>query len=211
MVFWTYENDLFQVGVWKLEETLDELCLLSSRGESLREESIGRFKSIHRQMEWVAVRVLAEQMMGHFPTINYLPTGKPVVWNGHISISHTKGYVALVWSKDNEVGIDIERVSPRIDQLKSRIVSQQEKADTTLDVLLHWCAKETVYKILDEENAHMLQDFIVTPFVRADQGVFFVQEHTTRQQITFKIHYRLFEDFALTYCVHQANHISETK
>ncbi len=69
-------------------------------------------------------RILSEysKVIGNTYTIEYLPSGAPQLLldgkpNGHVSISHTDGVLAMAFGND-KVGIDIERadraVSPKI-------------------------------------------------------------------------------------------------
>ncbi len=44
----------------------------------------------------------------------------------HISISHTLGYVAVILSRDYEVGVDIEYVSDRVNRISSRFLRDDE-------------------------------------------------------------------------------------
>ena len=45
--------------------------------------------------------------------IKYLKNGKPTIENGFISISHSGTWLGIIYSKDNEVGIDLEKINSR--------------------------------------------------------------------------------------------------
>lgn len=44
------------------------------------------------------------------PSVTFLKSGKPVIENGYISLSHSKGKVAVAFSKKINVGVDIELI-----------------------------------------------------------------------------------------------------
>ena len=71
-----------------------------------------RFTAAHRRLEWLAVRVLLYTLSGEEKEIAYHPSGKPYLADdsASISISHTKGYVAVALGlPGREVGVDIEQ------------------------------------------------------------------------------------------------------
>ena len=61
-------------------------------------EGMRRFTAAHRRLEWLAVRVLLYTLSGEEKEIAYHPSGKPYLADdsASLSISHTKGYVAVV-------------------------------------------------------------------------------------------------------------------
>ena len=79
-------------------------------------EGMRRFTAAHRRLEWLAVRVLLYTLSGEEKEIAYHPSGKPYLADdsASISISHTKGYVAVVLGlPGREVGVDIEQYGER--------------------------------------------------------------------------------------------------
>jgi 4'-phosphopantetheinyl transferase len=66
-------------------------------------------------LEWLASRLLIQHLLGCQPSIIYSATGQPSIENHctYLSISHTKGFAAVVTSPVKPTGIDIEYpVSP---------------------------------------------------------------------------------------------------
>ena len=118
-------------GIWNVTESEDELCgLLPETFPYKSEADCLTLKK--RRMEFLAVRALVNVLIPDAPRIVYRPTGKPYFENDvcRLSISHTANYVAVLFSRVAEVGIDIETVSNRVMKLRQRIVSSREKADT---------------------------------------------------------------------------------
>lgn len=90
---------------------------------------------------------LLKCMLGKAVDIQHNEDGKPFIENHHISISHCKGYVAILLSDHHEVGIDIELRSDRVLKIASRFLREDESYDKTDDILEAWCAKEAIYKL----------------------------------------------------------------
>jgi phosphopantetheinyl transferase len=173
-----------------------------------------------RKCEWLTVRTLLKTLSGEEKEIAYLPSGKPFLSDRsyHISVSHTNcrkdaqsrnsspfGYVAMVLNKDRQVAIDIEMISPRVLRIKDRFLSEAETRAIAADaeivhLLLHWSAKESVFKILDADNVDYQSKIQVRPFRPAtgEWGVFEVYETRTEEQNVFPVRYFVAENYVLT-------------
>ena len=140
-----------QLGLWHIEESVDELL---NRYPSLSSE-VSSYRSDARKLEKLAVYSLLFMMTGDTTLrISHNEAGKPSVNGWNISISHTKGYAAVILSKDKNVAIDIEHISPRVCKIADRFVRTDEDASTLESLLLHWSAKETIYKYFSESDLH---------------------------------------------------------
>ena len=124
-IYKTYEKESFRWGIWKADETLEELALLMPHGDVCMQESIQRFSNENRRKEWLAVRVLLSYLSEKEYEIAYCPSGKPYLKDSscRISVSHTNGYVAVALHPLHEVGIDIERYATRVMKVKERLIS----------------------------------------------------------------------------------------
>lgn len=140
-----------QLGLWHIEESVDELL---NRYPSLSSE-VSSYRSDARRLEKLAVYSLLFMMTGDTNLrICHNEAGKPFVNGWNISISHTKGFAAVILSKDKNVAIDIEHISPRVFKIANRFVRSDEDAPTLESLLLHWSAKETIYKYFSESDLH---------------------------------------------------------
>ena len=85
-----------------------------------------RLKAPSRKLEYLAVRVLLKTMLGKEVRIGHEPSGKPFLTGGeyHVSISHTKGYVAVGLHESAQPGIDIEVYGERVRKVESRFITQ---------------------------------------------------------------------------------------
>jgi phosphopantetheinyl transferase len=169
----------------------------------------------HRKREWLSVRVLLKELLREEKEILYLPSGKPYLadHSWHISISHTKcrdkslirGYVAVILNKDEEVAIDIEKISPRIENIRSRFVNEEEeralsKTNELVHLLLHWSAKESLFKRLGVENVDFKTQLHIVPFdpIIGEWSSFSANETRTKKRNIFTVIYFVAEDYVLT-------------
>lgn len=195
-------------GVWKMDESLDELQALFA-GTTLYEQAMQRFKACPRRQEWLSVRLLLHHLLGEHREICYFPSGRPYLSDGtwQIGISHTKGYVAVILGHSS-VGIDIEQYGERVRKIVPRFVREDEEirmyADSDVwSLLLHWSAKETMFKCMDASEVDFRRHLFITPFTPQQAGTFQAKEFKTNRQYSFLIHYRLHPHFVLTWTVMQ--------
>lgn len=197
------ENYNCQWGIWRMEETPEVLLSQLSNVQDLT-DFISTTTSQTRIIERIAVRVLLKTLLGEEKTINYQPNGKPYFEDGsiNISISHTKGYVAVILSQSPLTGIDIEYISDRAKRVRSRFISDMEYIDPqheTLHLLLHWSGKETMYKALSKEEIDLKNNFRIHKFTPQQKGFFEASETFTENNFQFQIRYIVADDYVVTY------------
>lgn len=192
-------------GIWQMSEAYEDLC--ASLPSVMVAEAESRFQAPHRRQEWLSVRALLRELAGEDCEILYRPSGKPYLLDAStfISISHTRGYVAVILGR-KPVGIDIEQYGSRVHKVASRFMRADELAapfegDDTWSLLLHWSAKETMFKCLDTMEVDFQEHLRIFPFTPLHQGVFHAREYKTASRRTFFIHYLLHPDFVLTWQV----------
>lgn len=203
----SHEESLYRWGIWKMDEPIGTLLeLLPQRAYYERE--IERFTAPHRKLEWLSVRTLLFQLLGEHKEVCYEPSGKPYLIDrsSFISISHTKGYVAVILSNDYVVGIDIEQYSQRVHKVAHKYMRLDEpvspyQEDTTWSLLLHWSAKEVMFKCMDTAEIDFRQHFQIESFLPQEQGIFMGREYRSEQQQAFRIHYLIHPDFVMTWHV----------
>ncbi|MCL1934401.1 MAG: 4'-phosphopantetheinyl transferase superfamily protein [Candidatus Azobacteroides sp.] len=162
----------------------------------------------NRKREWLSIRVLLKELSGEEKEILYDSLGKPYLSDNsfHISISHTKGYAALILDKENEVAIDIEKISPKVENIRTRFVNEEEEkslsqSNERIHLLLYWSAKESLFKRLGVENVDFKTHLHICPFepILEEWSDFKAYETRTKYQNCFKINYFVHEDYVLTY------------
>ncbi len=194
------------LGIWKITETANELIeRLPLSPDELR---AGRaFGSASRRKEWLATRVLLQEMCGEYKEICYKENGAPYLADGScpISISHTKGYAAVMLGGHGacQVGIDIEYPSKRILRVKEHFLSPEEQGfidplHEETHLLICWCAKEAVYKLLGMDGVEFKRDLQVQPFPFDSLGNLEVRELFTPGGSLIGVRYIVANDYILT-------------
>lgn len=202
----TYRKDNLVVGVWKVDETVEQLRSMFHRF-SIYEEGFSRFSAEKRKQEWLAVRILLKELCGgEEKEIAYCPSGKPYLKDGSacVSFSHTHGYVAVAIHPSMNVGIDIEQYGTRVRRVASRFIREDEKVsveagDEVYALLLHWSAKETMFKLMEEEAVDFLEHMRIFPFTLQESGQMEAQEFRSPKEQKFLIHYDTHPDYVLTF------------
>ena len=145
-----------KVLVWHLTESEDELqqlCLSSGI------EAPTHPQNAKRRMEKMAeLLLLAPENL----VLEHDSNGKPCLANSHqhISISHSGEFVAIALCTF-PIGIDIEKVSPRITRVRSHFLRPEELINIAESNLiantLAWTAKEALYKAANIHNLTWMQ------------------------------------------------------
>lgn len=207
-LFLQHKEEAFQWAVWKMEESVEELLSIFPQ-KDFYEREIVSFVSSHRQQEWLSARVLLYTLLGEEKEIAYELSGKPYLSDHSyfISISHTKGYVAIILSQKSAVGIDIEYYGQRVHKVASRFIRSDEmpgsyQGDDTWGLLLHWSAKEAIYKCLEEVDADLC-NLRIESFLPTKQGTFQAQEYWSTQQRELSVSYYIHPDFVLTWLLNE--------
>lgn len=201
----TYQQGNLTVGIWKVDETVEQLRSMFHQF-SIYEEGFARFSAEKRKQEWLAVRVLLKEMLGEEKEIAYNSSGKPCLKDGSacISFSHTNGYVAVAIHPSAEVGVDIEQYGTRVQRVASRFIREGEKVsiasgDEIYGLLLHWSAKETMFKLMDDQAVDFIDHLHILPFVLQKEGTFEAREYRSDKKRNFRIHYNTHPDYVLTF------------
>ena len=195
-------NPLF--GVWRIEESVEELLSLLDRPEE-QANFLHKVTAEGRRKERLASRVLLKTLTGTEPQVAYHPSGAPFLTDRpfHVSISHTQGYAAAILGT-SPTGIDIEYRSNRVLRIRSRFMTPEEDlcidpVHTVDHLLLHWCAKETLFKIIGQDEVDFRAHLYVHPFTYAEQGLFQVSEYRTPQTRSYQLAYRVTSDYVMTW------------
>lgn len=193
-------------GVWRMDENSSQLLEMLDL-KSDYQPFLERVSAEKRRQEHLASRVLLKELLDKETRVDYRPTGAPFLPNSplHISISHTKDYVAVILDSQ-PTGIDIEYRSSRVVKIRSRFMNPEEEkfidpAHEVEHLLIHWCAKETLFKIIDQEEVDFQKHLHVIPFTYAPQGVFKVQETRTSACQEFQLAYKVTSEYVMTWAL----------
>jgi phosphopantetheinyl transferase len=150
-------------GIRKI--THDEKELYSYCDLSDVDNMILSHSSLARRLEILNVRALIKEL-GLKIKIHYKER-KPICDEGFISISHSDDLACVIWSRETEYSVDIEKISSRMLRISNRAFSDEELkfAATDLQKLtILWNCKECVYKLANNKGIDFKKQIQVLPF-----------------------------------------------
>lgn len=194
-------SNIGTVYVWKVTETEEELISLRKLSES-EYLHLQLLKNPQKRRHWLAYRVLLGEAIGHDFEINYLKNGKPMLVHPQqfLSVSHSKDFAAIFLSETQPIGIDIEKISDRIQKVFPRFLNETEQKNSNLsdNSLLHfyWGAKESVYKQFHQHRLLFVEQIQIDIARWEDQTAI---AHVKTANFQAKVHliYRLIADYML--------------
>ncbi len=158
------------LSVWRIDEDLEFFKKNTKLYHSESQEA--KNYSGLRLREWYACRYLLHQFLPktNRPPCLKDPFGKPILLGSklHSSLSHSHDMVAVSLSKNNH-GIDIQRLSPKIRNIRHKFISDTEmqamqNPDNIHDIHLYWGAKECLYKAYGKKKLNFIQQLHINAF-----------------------------------------------
>ena len=194
------------ITLWKIDEDADFfLKYLHIKEEDLANVS----NATHpvKQLEWLAsrtcVKYSVEALHHSYSGIAKDQHNNPYFIDnqGFVSLSHTNEYAVAVVSFEEEVGIDIEKISDKLSRVAHKFLSPPERlhaGDDLFKMCVYWCAKESLYKWYGKKNLSFKENIYIEIFEEKPstlQGEIFVDGvlKTEHQLAVFYV-----EDFVIT-------------
>ena len=167
-----YEHNInknAKIGVWHITEP-----------ENFFLEKVPLHRQIthpHKRLQHLAGRYLLQYLSPDFPyhLIEIADTRRPFLPNEecHFSISHCGDYAAAIISKDMRVGVDIEMITPKIERVKDKFLSEGElgialhtthhSPFTIHDILTGlWSIKESLFKWIGDGSVDFKEHLHIT-------------------------------------------------
>lgn len=189
-----------RLGIWAISEPSDDFWALSPYVESSRSEFNALYKSEQRKCEVLAVRLLIKEIIGDNVQLLHQDNGMPYLSSGmNISISHTRGFAVIIVSHSKQVSVDIEYFSNRIERIRSKFMRDDENASSQVKLLMHWCAKETMYKLFPEDNLTFNKMQLLSVDGNDSTGIITAKNIFRNRNVS--VYYRTFCNCLLTYAV----------
>ncbi len=159
------------IGIWELSESLDRLFAMID----LNEQDLvayHNFKAEGRKKQWLASRIILHQISENNKlSITYGDNRNPLIEgrSQQLSISHTNEFVTVILSDKFRVGIDIEKIHPRVLKIRHKFVSDEESEYLSEDqlnekLILIWSAKEALYKMYGRGKLDFRKNLKIEPF-----------------------------------------------
>ena len=162
-----------QVGIWRIEE--EEHFFTQGLSISNTDKQLIQRKHSKTRLEWLAGRFLLHEM-SNGKTCQVDEYGKPFLINSplKVSISHSGEFAAVVVDKAT-VGIDIQKITPRIRRIAHKFLRSEEQACLDEPCFLEhlhvfWGAKEALYKAYGKKKLDFREHIFVEPFIYKTRG-----------------------------------------
>lgn len=192
-------NATSKIAVWHITESED---FFLSTVPVQRE-----IKHWHKRLQHLAGRLLLKELYPEFPVemILIADTKKPFLANEpfHFSISHCGNYAAATVSKTHRVGVDVELLNTKIEQIQHKFTSDEEigkiqhSAFKIQNLTLCWSIKESVFKWWGRGEVDFKKDIVLQSATgTAEQGVVHC---IFKNEFELDIHYLFFNNNFLTW------------
>lgn len=195
-----------KVLIWKIEESFDSLSEGISLSPHSRDRVLDMKSDLHRR-GYMSIRHLLRETGYTDKDLYYDTLGKPHLKDGkYISITHSFHFSGIIISDDIQVGVDIEKQRDKIVKIAHKFTPFEEyKTLANHEALVRkltivWGAKESLYKIYEQEGLSFLKDIYINDF--------FLENSQTTGSITFKrkstnynIYFLEFEGFTCVYAL----------
>ena len=134
--------------------------------------------------------------------IRYDESGKPSINSDlNISISHSKFMAAIVFSKHNKAGIDIEHKENKIINIQNKFLNDAEKLEneyqSNVDYLtMIWTAKESIYKALGIKGVSFSDNIIIKNINKSKGHGYYIKG---KEKYKFDLKFFSIEEYILCY------------
>lgn len=195
----TFDNSSdTRLALWHITEAVDELLGCVDISDSEKKHLFLQNKSTSRQREILAVKALLERLFSANVVLSHNADGRPLLSSGYnVSISHTKDWAAVIVSRSHNVAVDIEYINSRVLIIKKMFIRTDEQTSSLISALLHWCTKETLYKLHSVERLSFMEMRINDIVGNEHYGV--IQVESLRNEEKTQVYYHVTDDFVLTY------------
>jgi phosphopantetheine--protein transferase-like protein len=192
-------NDSTKLAVWHITENEDFFL-----------EKVTIKKEVthpHKRLQHLAGRYLLQILHPDFPLhlIEIAESKKPLLSNGefHFSISHCGDFAAAIVSESKPVGIDVELITPKIELVKNKFLSESEINLSTINnhqlLTLFWSSKEAIFKWYGKGGISFKKNIILDQlFMKDNKG--FINTHFIKGERTdLKLEFRFFGKLCLAW------------
>lgn len=201
--------DQAALGIWEINESVEELY---DRVRLSEEEKLffSQLKSSIRKQQWLSYRLILPHLVQkeELTSIRYDENGKPYLENGlrHISVSHSGRFSALIASPVKNVGIDIEKMDPKIFAVAHKFLNNLEItqvfSEKTLETLyLIWAGKEALYKLYGKRDLLFRENIRIFPFRFQGKGTFYGEIYMPELRKIYTLYYQTIDNYILVYSI----------
>ena len=193
-------NESLLCKLWRIDE-LEEIMDPNNELNSEDYQILLKRKANHLRRQFLASRKLIG-LINPDLRISYKENIPILSDNRNISISHSDEIVTVLISKENGIGVDVEKINNKVHSVASKFLSSNEirffgKAPSTRQLIRAWTAKEAVYKALRKPGINFSDNIILDKFndkAKSANAKFISSD----QETTFKLYFYDLDDYCLT-------------
>ena len=149
--------------IWDIKEGKQEL-VSALKQDSSYNLKLSSIKSETKQIEFLSILKLLEELNLTFDDLNYDEFGKPILRKGFISITHSFQYSGIYYSK-KKIGIDIEKFRDKILNIWPKFISKHESElfdfKSVESITKAWTIKESVFKAFGYDSIDFKKNIII--------------------------------------------------
>ena len=193
-------NESLLCKLWRIDE-LEEIMDPNNELNSEDYQIFLKRKANHLRRQFLASRKLIG-LINPDLRISYKEDIPILSDNRNISISHSDEIVTVLISKENGIGVDVEKINNKVHSVASKFLSSNEiqffgKAPSTRQLIRAWTAKEAVYKALRKPGINFSDNIILDKF--NDKAKYANAKFiSSDQETTFKLYFYDLDDYCLT-------------
>lgn len=199
-------NETTKVLIWKIEETLETLNTGITLTDRCQRRVDGMKSELHKR-GFMSIRHLLAEVGYVDADLYYDELGKPHLKDGNfISITHSFTFTGIILSKSKQVGIDIEKQRDKIVRIAHKFTTVDDykninnEHELVRKLTIVWGAKESLYKIYEQEGLSFLQNIYVEDFAFEDTETTATITYMDKKS-TYRIYFLEFEGFMCTYAL----------
>lgn len=209
-----YIGDHGILGVWEITESLGELLnMIQFSPEDVK--IFKKFKNKSRQKHWLSYRLAIREILGEEKNLefSYDEHGKLHIANYHykLSVSHSGNYSAVIISNKHNVGIDMEKITNRINELEDKFLAAFERKRLPVInrqkyLTAFWSAKETLFKLYGKRELQFGKNIFIDFKDINSKGSLIGKIKNTNFEKDYHITYRVFRNYMLVYAIDDIIH-----
>lgn len=187
--------------LWTITESLSEMLALA-KASTIDISETDKFKLESRKKQFIASRLLVNKLGLDVTKLKYTSNGKPYFSDSTkgISFSHSGDYVACIVA-DVEVGVDIQVYNPKLENIRTRFLSEHEnnEIDSLEKLHAYWCAKEALFKLYAKGNVEFKTELLIQSFDLSEKGSF-SGKILKEKSVDVELFYEKTQEYMLVYC-----------
>jgi len=195
-------NDNTIVGIWKITETLDNLCKSVSLSSTSRELLKNRKSRIHK-LQFLSVRAILIEIGYADDNLSYQDNVPTLDDSKKISISHSNLFSCVIIS-DLKVGIDVQEINHKINTIAKKFIGYEISyldLDDFKRMTIIWNIKESIYKIANINGLDYKTHSLVVPFNLSDNFTYSWLIYKNLKE-RYASYFFTIENYSFAYLIH---------